>query len=252
MGLFKKSKVETQIDVAAEKMIERWSKEAEQRKEGEQMHISEKPSEEDGLWQMSMPELWKLASSLGISKKGGKDDLIERILEARKTSDQIRHDDKDVIKALEQLKDELSEYERIREGIKTRIDTTSALIPKLNEKKELLEKDITQKQQKIDEATELLPKLEEEKESLQTGIKERIEEKIILEKEISEKRDKMAEVTKLIPKLERNNEDIQKTIKRNQEEIVKIDEQIKQIQDFQKYGLDLLSTLLYATKKSKE
>jgi hypothetical protein len=35
------------------------------------------------------------------------------------------------------------------------------------------------------------------------------------------------------------------------EEISKIEEQIEQIRDVQKYGVDLLSTLMYATKKSK-
>jgi hypothetical protein len=251
MGLFKK-KVEEQMDAAAEKIMERWLKESEQQKEGEQALTSMKSSENDGLWQMSMPELWKMALSLGISKKGSKDELIGRIQEAQTTGLQVEHDDKDIIKALEQLRNELSEYERIREGIKTRIESTSGLIPKLNEKKELLEKDISQKQQRIAEVTELLPKLEEEKESLQKGMQEKLEQKMILEKEIAEEKEKITEVTKIIPKLEKNKEDAQKGMKQNQEEILKLDKQINQIQSFQKYGLDLLSTLLYATKKSKE
>jgi len=252
MGLFKKNKVEAQMDAAAEKIMERLSKKFDQQEEGEQAQMSANPSENDELWQMSMPELWKMASNLGISKKGNKNELIERIQEAQITGLQVEHDDTDIIEALEQLRNELSEYERIREGIKTRIESTSGLIPKLNERKELLEKGIIQKQQTIAEVTELLPKLEEEKERLQKGMQEKLEQKMLLEKEIAKEKEKIMEVTKLIPKLEKNKEDAQKGMKQNQEEILKLDEQINQIQSFQKYGLDLLSTLLYATKKSKE
>jgi hypothetical protein len=252
MNRFKKDKAEEQMDVAAEKIMERWAKKAKQRDEVEHVQVSEAPLEEKGLEQMPMTELWKIASNLGISKGGSKNELIERIQEAQKTEVPTEHNDKEVIIALDQLKKELSEYERIREGIKTRIESTSEMILKLNERKELLEKDIDQKQQKINEVTELLPKLEEEKVNLQKGIQEKQEQKMFLEKEIIGVREKIEEVTKLLPKLEKNKEDIQKSMKQNQEEIIKVDEQIKQIQNFQKYGLDLISTLLYASKKSKK
>jgi hypothetical protein len=252
MGLFKKKKVEEQMDTAEQKIIERWSEESEQREEGEQAQMSEIPSEEDRLWQMSMPELWKMASSLAISKKGRKDELVERIQEAQKTGLQVEYDNKDVIKTLEQLRKELREYERIRERIKAMIESTSGLIPELNERKELLEKDIDREQQRIAEVTELLPKLEDEKASLQRGMQEKIEQKMLIEKEITEKSVEIREITQLISKLLKNQEVIQKSLKQSQEDIQIIDERIKQIQNFQRYDLDSLNTLLHDIKKSNE
>ncbi len=153
-----------------------------QQEDEEQLQLSYEPSEDDGLWQMSMPELWKMASSLGISKKGRKEELIKRILDAQKSEVQVIHDDKNLNGTLDQLRNELREYERIREEIKTKIASTSELIPKLDERKEFLEKDINQMQQRITEVTELFPKLEDENESLQKDIQEKLRIKILLEK----------------------------------------------------------------------
>jgi len=248
MGLFRKKKSEAQIDTTAEIKKERFLKEAKQQEDEEQLQLSYEPSEDDGLWQMSMPELWKMASSLGISKKGRKEELIKRILDAQKSEVQVIPDDKNLNGTLDQLRNELREYERIREEIKTKIASTSELIPKLDERKEFLEKDINQMQQRITEVTELFPKLEDENESLQKDIQEKLRIKILLEKEITERRGKIEEIANLLPKLKRNKEDTQKSMQHNQEEISKIDVQIKQIQNFQKYGLNLLNTSLYVTE----
>jgi chromosome segregation ATPase len=248
MDLFRKKKSEAQIDATSDIKKERLLKEAEQQEDEEQLQLSYASSEDDGLWQMSMPELWKMATSLRISKKGRKEELIERILDAQKSGVQVIHDDKDLNNTLEQLRNELREYEGIREEIKTKITSTSELIPKLDERKGFLKKDIDQMQQRIVEVTELFPKLKNENESLQKDIQEKLRIKMLLEKEITERRGKIEEITNLLPKLKRNKEDTQKSMQHNQEEISKIDIQIKQIQEFQKYSLDLLNTPLYVTE----
>ena len=241
MGLFKEKKSEEQMD-ATERKLERWLDEAEQQEYEEQPQMSNKPSEGEKFFQMSMPELWKMASSLGISKKGHKEELIEGILNAQKSGEKIIHDNTDVNKTVKQLKNILGEYERIREGLKTNIESISESIPKLDERKEFLKKDIDQMQERITEVTELFPKLEDENESLQKDIQEKLEKKKLLEKEIVEKREKIEEIANLLPNIERNKEDAKKSMQHNREEILKIDVQIKQIQNLQKDGLDSPST----------
>lgn len=103
-------------------------------------------------------------------------------------------------------------------------------------------------QQRIAEVTELFPKLENENESLQKDIQEKLRIKMLLEKEINERRGKIEEITNLLPKLKRNKENTQKSMQHSQEEITRIDVQIKQIQNFQKYGLNLLNTSLNVTE----
>ena len=252
MGLFRKKKVEEKKDTTEQKIIERQSEESKQQTEKKQAQMPRVPSEDERLWQMSMPELWKIASSQGISKNGKKDELIERIQESQKTGMQAEYDEKDVLKTLEQLRKELGEYERIRERISAMVDSASGLLPRLNERKELLERDINQEQQKTSEITELLPKLEEEKKNLQRSIQEKLEQKSFIEKEITERSKEITEITQLIPKLMKTKEDTQKGLKQKQEEIQKIDEQIKQIQNLQKYKKDTLSTLLNEIKKNNE
>jgi len=252
MGLFKKKKVEEQKDTAEQKIIERQPEESTPQMEKKQAQMPEVPSEDDRLQQMSMPELWKIASSQGISKNGKKDELIERIQESQKTGMQTEYDEKDVLKTLEQLRKELGEYERIREKISTMIDSASGVLPRLNERKDLLERDINQEQQKISEVAELLPRLEEEKGNLQRSIQEKFEQKTLIEKEITERSGEITEINQLIPKLMKTKEDMQKDLKQKQEEIQKIDEQIKQIQNLQKYSTDTLSTILYEIKKNNE
>jgi len=243
MGLFRKKKIEEQKDTAEQKIMERQPEEPEQQAEKEQAQVSEVPSEEDRLLQMSMPELWKIASNLGVSKNGRKDELIERIQEAQKTGLTPKYDNENVLETLKELKKELSEYEKIRERIKAMVDSASGLLPKLNEKKELLERDINQGQQRISEVNELLPRLEEEKGNLQRIMQEKLEQKTLIEKEIAERSREITEITQLMPKLTKTKEDTQKSLKQKQDEIQKIDEQIKEIQNLQKYSSDSMSAL---------
>lgn len=52
----------------------------------------------------------------------------------------------EIFKSLDQLKNELKEFEKAREGMKTRLDSIARLLPKLNERKELLGRDIDENQ----------------------------------------------------------------------------------------------------------
>jgi chromosome segregation ATPase len=160
-------------------------------------------------------------------------------------------DNREIFNILNNLRDELVEFEKIKKVITTKIETTSALIPQLNEKRELLAKQINEKEKQIAEIEDLIPKLETKKQSSDSYILRRKEELELLEKEIREKQEKNEEINQLIPKLEHNRKKIHETMNEKHEEISKIEEQIEQIRDVQKYGVDLLSTLMYATKKSK-
>lgn len=203
------------------------------------------------LQSKSMPELWKITSSLGLSKKGKKDQLINRIVEAQKRMVDLE-EDLDVLKILENLKDELKEFENIREGIKKRIESTTELVPNLKEKREQLEQQNQQKNDQLQEIKDLIPKLRSKKDNLEAQVLKKQEEIQLLQKEIQEQNEKVQEIDKLVPKLERNKDVIDKTVQKNSVAIVRIDEQIKQIMSLKEYGVDLLSTLMYAKKRKQE
>jgi len=160
-------------------------------------------------------------------------------------------DNGDIFNILNNLRDELAEFEKIKKGITAKIETTSSLIPQLNEKMELLTKQINEKEKQIAEIEELIPKLNVKKQDLDSYILSKKEEIELLEKEIQEKQVRSEEINQLIPKLERNRKKIHAVLNERREELSKVEEQIGQIHDIQKYGIDLLSTLMYATKKSK-
>jgi chromosome segregation ATPase len=205
------------------------------------------------LQNMSMPELWKLARSLGLSKKGKKDELIERILNAQKATGGVGSSkDRDILNMLDQLKDELKEFEKIKEGMREKVESTYELVPKLTEQQAALEKEIQEKEKQISEIGDLIPKLEDKKQNLESEISEILEEMEQQKKDIEEKRQKVSEIGTLIPKLDRNKRTIERTVEKSRYEISKTEEQIQQILSIQKYGVDLLSTLMYATKKSSK
>jgi chromosome segregation ATPase len=158
---------------------------------------------------------------------------------------------REILNILSNLKEELAEFEKIKKVMTTKIEATSALIPQLTEKRELLLKQVNEKQRQITEIDELVPKLEEKKQNLDSYLSRRKEELELIEKDIHEKQEKNEEISQLIPKLQNNRKKIDETMKERNEEISKIDEQIEQIRHVQKYGVDLLSTLMYA-KKGKE
>jgi len=72
------------------------------------------------LQDMSMPELWQIAVRLGVSRKGKKAKLIERILEA-----QAEHD------IFQELKAKMTEFEKTKEELKTLLESVAKLGPKL-------------------------------------------------------------------------------------------------------------------------
>lgn len=111
------------------------------------------------LQEMSMPELWQIAISRGISRKGKKADLVKRILEAQEEND-----------IFEKLRLKMTEFEKNKEELRTLIESVSGLEPKLDEEKAALQNSIREQQEKFTKVSELIPKLEKEKEKLHEDI----------------------------------------------------------------------------------
>ncbi len=120
------------------------------------------------LQEKSMPELWQMANHLGVSRKGKKDELVKRILDAQ--------EEKGIF---EKLRLKMEEYEETREELKTLIESVSNLAPELEDEKAALEKSISEQQEKITKVSSLIPKLQSEKERLNGDVLE-------LEKKISD------------------------------------------------------------------
>ncbi|MDQ1281628.1 MAG: hypothetical protein QG670_2893 [Thermoproteota archaeon] len=156
----------------------------------------------------------------------------------------------ELFESLDQLKNELKEFEKVREGMKTRIDSIAKLLPKLNERKELLERDIDENQKKIQQLSDQVSPLNEKVQSLQRSIPQKQEQKASLEKQIQQEQEKFKEITEQISKVANEKTNVDKTIHQRQEEISEIDGQIKQIKNIQQYGADLLTTLFLASKAS--
>ncbi len=111
------------------------------------------------LQEMSMPDLWQTAIRLGISRKGKKAELINRILEAQKEQD-----------IFEKLRRKMAEFEKTREELRTLIESVAKLGPELGERKAALEESIRQDQEKITKILDLKPKLDKEKETLHEDV----------------------------------------------------------------------------------
>jgi chromosome segregation ATPase len=156
----------------------------------------------------------------------------------------------ELFESLDQLKNELKEFEKVREGMKTRIDSIAKLLPKLNERKELLERDIDENQKKIQQLSDKVSPLNEKVESLQRSIPQKQEQKASLEKQIQQEQEMFKEVAEQISNVANEKTNVEKTINQRQEEISEIDGQIKQINNIQQYGADLLTTLFLASKAS--
>ena len=192
--------------------------------------------------EMPLPKILQKASDIGVSNK-------RREMAEKKEEEP---EEEDILDILKHLRDELKEFERIREAIRTKVESTSKLIPKLTERKELLEKDVKEHMERLAEISNIIPKLEQKRQSLVEEIERKKREIELLEKEINENQDKVSEITSLIPRLDQNMKNIQQIVDEKHKEIEKIEEQISQIVSIQKYGLDLVSTLVYADKKNKQ
>jgi Asp/Glu/hydantoin racemase len=75
------------------------------------------------------------------------------------------------------------------------------------------------------------------------------EKKKILEEKIVLEQDKVKEIKSKIVKFTGERKKNEKIIKQKQDEVIKIEGQLKQINSVQEYGVDLVSTLVYASKK---
>jgi chromosome segregation ATPase len=155
----------------------------------------------------------------------------------------------DLLKSLDQLNSEFKEFEKIREGIRKRISSIAILLPRLNERKDLLQKDIDDKKKEIQQLERHIPELNHQNTDLLQSISQMQEKKTVLEEKIVLEQDKVKEIKGKIIKLTGGRKKNEKTIKQKQDEVSKIEEQIKQINSVQKYGIDLVSTLVYASKK---
>ncbi len=119
----------------------------------------------DQLQEMSMPELWNMALSLGISKKGTKTELVERILEAEEKTD-----------VLESLKQGMVRLEKAKEEMRALIESASRLAPRFHEKKEDLERSIREDQEKIGKIDDLTTKLGRQRDLLHEDLERRHEQ----------------------------------------------------------------------------
>ena len=68
----------------------------------------------------------------------------------------------DILQVVDQLKDQLDQFEKMRVGIKESIESTAKMIPSLEQEKERLREDVHEKQEKIRSIETLMPKLEKE------------------------------------------------------------------------------------------
>jgi len=112
-----------------------------------------------------MPELWNMALSLGIPKKGTKTELVERILEAEEETD--------ILVGLEQG---MVRLEKAREELKALLESASRFAPRFHEKKEGLQRSILEDQEKIGKIDYLTAKLEEQRDLLQENLERRQEQ----------------------------------------------------------------------------
>ena len=157
----------------------------------------------------------------------------------------------DLFKTLNQLNSEFKEFEKIREGISTRISLIAKLVPKLNERKEFLEKDIDKNLKGIQQLNLQVPTLNEEKENLLQSIRQTQEQKAFFEKQIHLEQEKVSKVTGQITKLTNERLKIEKICRQKEEDVSKLKEHLIQIKSIQEYDVGFVSTLVYESKKSK-
>ena len=156
----------------------------------------------------------------------------------------------DLFESLDLLKSDLKEFTKIKEGIKVRLSSITQLVPRLNAQRELLEKDVAEKRKGFQQLNFQVPKLNEQKETLVESIAQKQKHKELLETSIHLEQEKVQEITIQISKLAYDRTEIEKSIHQKEEEISEIDGQIREIESIQEHGIDLISTLVYASKKA--
>jgi chromosome segregation ATPase len=157
----------------------------------------------------------------------------------------------DVLENLGQLRRELKEFEKIRGGIRTTISSIEKLVPRLKENKERLIKDMDEKRKGVEQLTQQLPQLNKQKTELLQSIEQKQEQKKLLETDIDAKQKEVEYLTNEIPKLKAQETKLLNRIQRNQKDLARINDQIKEVESIQKYGIDFVSALVYASQKSK-
>ena len=135
----------------------------------------------------------------------------------------------DLFDIVEQLDSEFKEFEKVREGIRTRISSIANLVPTLNERKERLQKEIDENLKGVQQLNRQVPKLNQQKEDLLQSIPHKQEKKAHLENQIHLNQEKVKEITGLLTKLSSERLKTEKISRHEQEEIAKIDDQINQI-----------------------
>jgi chromosome segregation ATPase len=157
----------------------------------------------------------------------------------------------DVLENLGQLRRELKEFEKLRGGIRTTISSIEKLVPRLKENKERLIKDMDEKRKGVEQLTQQLPQLNKQKTELLQSIEQKQEQKKLLETDIDAKQKEVEYLTNEIPKLKAQETKLLNRIQRNQKDLARINDQIKEVESIQKYGIDFVSALVYASQKSK-
>ena len=158
----------------------------------------------------------------------------------------------DVLEDLGQLRSELKEFEKLRGGIRATISSIEKLVPRLKESKDRLVKDTDEKQKGVEHLTQKIPKLKKHKEELLQSIEQTQEQKRLLEEAIEERQREVEQLTKEIPKLKQQEKKLTQGIQQNQKNLTQINDQIKEIESIQKYGIDFVSALVYASQKSRQ
>jgi len=157
----------------------------------------------------------------------------------------------DVLKNLGQLRRELKEFEKLRGGIRTTISSIEKLVPRLKENKDRLIKDMDEKRKGVEQLTQQIPQLNKQKTELLQSIEQKQEQKKLLETDIDAKQKEVEYLTNEIPKLKAQETKLLNRIQRNQKDLARINDQIKEVESIQKYGIDFVSALVYASQKSK-
>jgi len=157
----------------------------------------------------------------------------------------------DVFENLGQLRRELKEFEKFRGGIRTTLTSIEKLVPRLNERKARLVKDIETKQREVEQLTQQLPQLTKQKTDLLQSIDQKQEQKKRLETEITERQRNVEQLTTQIPTLKAQETTLVHQIQRNQKDLTQINEHINEVESIQKYGIDFVSALVYASQKNK-
>lgn len=81
-----------------------------------------------------------------------------------------------VPEVVKRLKDQLDEFEKLREGIRASIESAAKLVPSLEREKKVLEEDVHVKGEKIAQVKNLILRLEKEKEKLQEDMQQKQEQ----------------------------------------------------------------------------